>query len=324
MKAMNSSANVMRSALSSLVNSRGDKFSSEGAIYIAPTSNVKDMCNLFSNYGSVLTVGGGGGIPFEALLRGAKNVECFDINKRQRAYFDLLCTSIRNLSYEDFCRFFSMDGKQFMSPLILDVLGFFFEEDENRAILEPLFYFNKKDNFRYDYDVRMSFLTRFTSYYNKEDYERLQKELYDKRINFEVCDISDVPKVFEGKKYDLIFLDNILQYYKNIAMLDSGYKVNNFIKKDLSKLLNDDGIIQVNYGFQLAAAALDSSKPFVLDSDKLYNSSFMSKQMIEVEKKEGINGLLLAKGDYDYEFIPGVEVELAEKASNVVLTYKKR
>lgn len=322
MKAMNS--NVMRSALSSLVNSRGDKFSSEGAIYIAPTSNVKDMCNLFSNYGSVLTVGGGGGIPFESLLRGAKNVECFDINRRQRAYFDLLCTSIRNLSYEDFCRFFSMDGKQFMSPLILDVLGFFFEEDENRAILEPLFYFNKKDNFRYDYDVRMSFLTRFTSYYNKEDYERLQKELYDKRINFEVCDISDVPQVFEGKKYDLIFLDNILQYYKNIAMLDSAYKVNNFIKKDLSQLLTDDGIIQVNYGFQLAAAALDSSKPFVLDSGKPYNNTFMSKQMVEVEKKEGINGLLLAKGDYDYEFIPGVEVELAEKAANVVLTYKKK
>ena len=60
---------------------------SYSSIYIAPTSNVTGVMNLYHDYDKVLSVGGMGALGYEASLHGAKVVDLFDINELQRLYY---------------------------------------------------------------------------------------------------------------------------------------------------------------------------------------------------------------------------------------------
>lgn len=122
--------------------------------------------------------------------------------------------------------------------------------------------------------------------------------------------------------------DNILQYYKNIPRLNDVYKVNNFIKNDVSNMLTDNGVVQVAYGFEVASDAvckvINRKIPNMTTADALLLE--MNKEYINKEKKEGIISNLARKyNDYSLHFIPGVEADsfFRHYPENVVLTYKK-
>lgn len=54
--------------------------------------------------------------------------------------------------------------------------------------------------------------------------------------------------------YDVIVLDNVLQYYKDIPEFNNSSDVNSFIDKRISRLLNGCGVIQAGYGYEVGIA----------------------------------------------------------------------
>ena len=60
--------------------------------------------------------------------------------------------------------------------------------------------------------------------------------------------LEEVPSKFGGS-YDLILLDNILEYYSSMRGLNSPDKVDSFIKSELSSLLRTGGNIQTTYSY---------------------------------------------------------------------------
>lgn len=310
-------------------------FSKYSSIYLAPTSNVKGTLQLYHGYESVLTVGGMGAHGFEAALNGAKKIDMFDINELQKIFYELVKTAIIYLDYKDFIKFFTLkeqknffrkeDIKDLISNEMYQLLGYFLPE-EVHFVLGPLFEFFQSPDliisslFRFEHPVTLDYLKRFVSFYNEDDYKKLQALLRSGacEINYHIVPIQDVPQYFKDK-YDLVLLDNILQFYQKIPSLETPYNVNQFIQKQLIERVNEGGAIQVNYGFGIATQAFQ--KNFNLPEDYKFNSNTM---LMREKMKNDINSRLYGKWDrYEYNFIPGVEKPY-EKTSNMVLTLRKK
>lgn len=308
------------------------------SIYLAATSNVKDTLSLYNNYESVLALGATGAHGFEAALHGAKRVDMFDINELQRIFFEFFKTAIMVLDYEEFVHYFSLEKQTFMFKKkdIANLLGndlferlvYYLPEDVS-FVLEPIFeMFYSPDIimsalFRFEYNVSIGYLKKYISLYNRDDYNRLKEILLNGECQFSYHQLSieDVPKFFKDK-YDLIILDNLFQYYSKLRTLDTPYKINMFIRKELSNLLTDTGVIQAAYGFEIAS---DSLKSMLNIPYTPYRSTFTS-MVTKEEIKNGIVPNLIKKwpDNYSYDFIPGVEREEGRDTDNVVLTYRRK
>jgi len=307
------------------------------SIYIATTSNVIDTLKLYKNYERVLTMGGTGAHAYEALLNGAKEVYIFDINELQRLYFEIMQTAIIYFSYEEFIKYFTLpkqkavfqrsEIKDFLSNEMYSKLSLLVEDDVD-AVFGPLYEFYDSTDlvlsklFRFEFPFTLDYLKSNASFYNEEQYYKLQKILRSGKykINYETMSLVDVPKNYEDK-YDLILLDNILQYYDQIPEMETPYLTNMFIRKKLSELLNEAGTIQVNYAYKLGT-----------DAVKEKMGLNVSKELTPIERlallremKEGINIPLIEKWDgYSYDYIPGVErLDGNTNAENLVLSFKK-
>lgn len=301
-----------------------DRYSS---IYIAPTSNIKGIIDCYDEFFSILTVGSCGGLPFEALLKGAKKIDCFDKNELQKSYFELVLNSMISFKYEDFCKYFSLDYDKLLHPefyhMIKNKLS-----SEVRDVWDMLFDLFGIDRLinsellRTSFRVDLEYLKRFCSYYNEESYNKLQKILRsgEVEINYDICDVSELPVKYKGNKYDLILLDNIFQYYTEIDRLSSSSLIDQFIKNDLVQLLSDDGSIQVNYAFEIATMAVKDELGISIDKDVIEQILF-GEEFLKYEKKNGINIPLIETGGYCFDFIEGVENEKNHPANNMVLTY---
>lgn len=314
-----------------------ENFGKYSSIYLAATSNVKDTLSLYHDYESVLALGATGALGYEALLNGAKKVDLFDINELQRIYYEYLKTAIMILPYEEFVHYFTLpkqnkyfkkeDIRHLLSNELYYRISFFLDEDIN-YVLEPLFdFFYSPDLilsslFRFEFPLTLDYLKKYISFYNKEEYYKLQSILRKNPsiIKYHQVSINDVRAYFADNKYDLILLDNVLQYFYQIPNLETPYKVNMFIDKELSKLLNNHGAIAAAYGFEVAADALKISENIPLTGAS--NPTAFSNMIIkQAKKKDLITNLVRKWNHYSYNFIPGVE---EDKRENVVLTYRKR
>lgn len=309
------------------------------SIYISATSNVKDTLSLYKDYESVLALGATGAHGFEAALHGAKRVDMFDLNELQRIFFEFFKTAIMVLDYEEFIHYFTLEKQTFMFQKkdIANLLGndlferlvYYLPEDVSFA-LGPIFeMFYSPDIimsalFRFEYNVSIGYLKGLASLYNKEDYNKLKEILLsgECQFNYHQVAIEDVPTFFSDNKYDLILLDNLFQYYSKLRLLDSPYKVNMFVTKELSKLLTDTGAIQVAYGFEIACDSLKTS----LNIPYVPYRSVITPYVTKEEIKKGIIPNLIKKwpDNYSYDFIPGVERIEGRNSDNVVLTYRKK
>ena len=325
----------------------GDIYDKYAAIYMAPASNVIGAVNLLdtSNIYTALVVGASGGYIFELLLHGVKRIDAFDINVNQYLFYKLLEVAIKTLDYNTFINTFCAQKKDrgqifsctLNTPSILPLIfkldgqvGKFWHDllmiTNNN--LRSLF---KTNFFRTDYKLFPEYLEKYSSVYNRNSYNELQRILKNNNytINYEICSIEDIANIFNGKKYDVVIWDNILQYFRTIPSLDEVSRVNSFVKKDISNMLNLGGIIQVDYGFEVASHAVSKligRTPPNLSVNDVFSLE-KNSAIINREKREGIiPGLISKYEDYYYEFIPGVEEELSigHHAENVVLSYIKK
>lgn len=317
------------------LNMDGRDHSTYSPIYISATENVKDLMKLYKNYETVLSVGSAGAQGFEAALNGARKVDLFDINELQRLYFEYMRTAIMVLDYDTFTKHFTIRSNNFkfqrhefkdlLSEELYDKVVKYLPQDVE-TVYTPLYdYFNSVDLvlsnlYRSDYSLLLSYLKKNISFYNEDEYYKLQRILRDEtcKIDYKTISLTEIPKEYKDK-YDLIILSNILQYYKEIANLNTIPLVERFIKK-LSKSLTEDGAIQVNYLYEVPALAFKDIY------DPLFDRSFINpiiQFIIKQEAKTGVNLPLYESSDnYSYSCIRGVEKSILENPENVILTYR--
>lgn len=315
--------------------------SSYSPIYLASTENVIDSMKIYKNYETVLAVGSSGAQGFEAALNGAYKIDLFDINELQRLYFEYMKTAITILDYETFLKHFTIKTymskservifKDFLSDELYDKLVKYLPQDV-QDVYTPLYdYFNSVDLilsnlYRTDYTLLASYLKKYISFYNYDEYYKLQRILRNEQcqITYKTLPITEILKQYSGK-YDLIMLSNVLQFYDQIENLNTVQLVEDFIN-NLSNLLTEDGVIEVSYLFEIATLAFKDKIGIPFDKSKI---NFIIEFILEQEKKRTVNIPLFKSSDnYSYSIIKGVENDegveksFLEQHENMVLTYK--
>lgn len=314
-----------------------DKFTSYSPIYVAPTSNVKDTVKLYNNVKKALVVGSQGALIYELLLNGTTEIDCFDKNILQYLYYELLKTSIMYDDFKDFeLNFTAIKKGPYQNYNLMLDSDMFFDlipkmEEPARSYWSNLFMsenINKllsTNLFRMSYMVDSPYLRNLSSIYEIDSFYKLQEILNSKdiKINYHICDITDIHKEFASKTYDLIMFDNILQYYKSIPALDNIVLVHKYVREKLASMLNKNGKIQLGYGFEVIARSVSE----ILGRDYYHMDGIQEKfaQMVTNKsiKEDFIPNMIKKYDRYDLDFIRGVETMDGYESENVVLTYKK-
>ena len=332
------------------------EFSTYSPIYIATTSHVRNTLHLYHDYEQVLSVCGTGAHAYEAILHGAKHVDLFDINELQRLYFLYMKTAIMVLPYDEFIEYFtlpdfmdnfdySLDDQQFLANELFYKLEAFLP-NEVRGVFGPIYeqipsediLFSKL--FRYDHNFSLTYLKSAASFYHREEYNRLQQILRNQPdiISTSVVSLSEVPNSFHSQ-YDLVLLDNILEYYDSIPGLDTPRKVDSFVKNDMNSLLSDYGNMQVAYAYAFDTDSFcdafhlpreKEEEDFIVDpiEDSFFmalTSSILGMDLDSArESLESENLMIPLVRDmdgYQYSIFDGIT---NMEGKNMVLTYSKR
>ena len=212
-------------------------------VFLFSNENIAGYLDKMNNLAGkkVLTVAGSGDHAFECLLRGAKQVDVFDVNYLQKHVIELKAKMIKHLSYYDFMRFFFSKSQFFDRDIIKPIWNKF--SPGLKVFLNKYYKSNTKSLFRYRAAQSMFYGTDKISYLKNEDeYKRLGCLMPDK-INFKHTDIKSITTKFETV-YDTILLSNISEYmFEEIK--DTAEKVltfyNNVLCPIADKNLNENG-----------------------------------------------------------------------------------
>lgn len=312
-------------------------FEERSPIYLGPTGNVKETIALYKNVKEALAVSGCGAFGFELLLNGAKRVDFFDKNRFQYYYFLLFKEAITHFSYSDFCNYFTMKNQEYrkkdtlLSRDIYDKLCRYLPEEAERfwgnlfdwfepweLLTSGLFYFK--------YFIDLPFLKEHASFYEEESYGKLQTILRSDTIesNFYIYDIKELREKID-QQYDLIVLGNILQYHEGIEGLEEVSKIDQFIKHELTNLLTSDGMIQVDYAFEISTSRLK----FLLNPKDNCLEEILKNPIRRFTLERGMENDRIVQlyqnfKDYHFDFISGVEKNESSVKENVVVTYVKK
>ena len=229
--------------------SLSNSYGKNSKMYRMTTENISDFLN---NYDlkdkSVLTVAGSGDQRLNALLFGAKNVTCFDVNPLTKFQLELKDSVIKNVSLEEFLYFFGLNhiyGIKEFDQNIFKKLSLKRETyDFFNYIINENIYLNTR-NIYFDMDDDLAILKGMNNYLDLDEYNKLSKILKNHRLNFICSDVKYLPKIIKDK-YDFILLSNISDYIHKIYEEDSLLKYRELIDK-LIESLNDYGILQVGY-----------------------------------------------------------------------------
>lgn len=224
---------------------RSKQFSDFSRVYPMATENIKGYFDFFNfENKDVLTVCSSGDHIFCASVKGARKIDCFDINKLTEYYFHFKKALI--LAY---------DFKTFEEILIFNLIpmGLFKEKwyDKVRCYIdEPyrLFWDEIMEfSFRNNLSLRKMFLkgssderyyNEILNYFNEEDFNLLQENLDTLSVNFIHSDLVNLNSSLEGS-YDYMFLSNISDYLGLEMALE--------ISSDLVRFLSYDGKIAYAY-----------------------------------------------------------------------------
>lgn len=221
-----------------LIKTRGgyyDYFTQYDPVYAFTNENIGEyMPNLTGK--SVLTVASSGDHYFQAVYNGAKEVDCFDINRLTIYYLRLKKAAIESFDIEHFHAFFDnnstfafnyYDFLQVCERLDNKTMQFF------KAIYDDIAKRKQACNGKFLYEG-LCFLDnlQYQDIYLKESkYTKLQSKLkLIKKVNFIPADISELKKAIR-KKYDTIFLSNISYYQNPEKYYDQIVKLESLLKK---------------------------------------------------------------------------------------------
>ena len=185
-------------------------FYDRGPVYLFSNENIAGYMPALGdmNGANVLTVCASGDHMFEAYLRGAANVDTFDINTLQKCVAELKTHMIRDLDYEQFMDFF-FNKKHFFNTRILSPIRRKFSPElagfiqRYNSIGRHLFRYNASQHSSND-PFKISYVA------NPNEYYRL-RDLLPEKIQFHECDLMDLSEKIT-QKYDVIMLSNIMDY----------------------------------------------------------------------------------------------------------------
>ena len=266
-------------------------------IYSFTNENIKDAFALFDlKDKEVLSVLASSDQIIDMFLRGAKNIDTFDLNGLTKYYFYLKKAALlANISKEEFLAFFcGRNNKDSFSKVTFEKIKKFITDKDSLLFWSYIFSRNNpnyiKNNYLFSKDEwPKSVLEKAIFYLDDENYAMASKKAESMEIKFHPLNFVNLKDSIE-KKFDFIYLSNIMQY------ADSMYEVDEKVlrkkqvlalerfKEDILKLdvlLKENGEI-VNYIYD---ATRDYKKRGIdLRAEVFKDSCFEEKRFVSIQE----------------------------------------
>lgn len=212
--------------------------------YLSTTENINGYYDLMNfKDKKILTVIGASDQIFNAILRGAKIVDGFDISIYAIMFYYLKEAALKALNYEEFIDF--LYGKEnifskktyakiipYLNELALPFWNLVFKTKSPKKIIESSWFsFNSVMNVKH--------LTKVSSFLDKANFYKVKEQIKKTKIRIFLEDVKSLDNI-DGM-YDYIILSNIIDYQK-----ESLYLFEQAIERYVSKL-NVLGEIKVGY-----------------------------------------------------------------------------
>ena len=187
------------------------------AIYPFTNEDLSEYINYFENRQTMLSVVASGDQIFNAILKGTKEVEAFDINPLVKYYFYLKKAAIETLTREEFIKMFIDVSYMIECSSLVYFDKILLKLDSNTGD----FWYELMKGFKFSwYDLFYSNMfykshkddILANPYLGKEEYQRLRGLLKDTHIAIKDGNILDLADSYSSRKFDLIYLSNIWEY----------------------------------------------------------------------------------------------------------------
>lgn len=259
------------------------EFSEYAKMYLMTTENISDyLTKIDVKDKDILTVCGSGDQLLNAYLLGAKDVTCFDVNNLARAILYFKINFIRNLSFEEFLKFFMQENNpSFLNKEIYIKLRFCLPDDI-RDLFDFILLENERNynSYFYSFNTSRSKMNKLNKYLNNYYYEKLSKILKEKEPEFIRSNIKDLPNKLK-RNYDIMLFSNISDAIENIYKKDA-LKQYRDLMLEYGKYLNQGGIIQTGYIYETRKKESES----LFGNDKKREKEFVigsNYELIEME-----------------------------------------
>ena len=241
----------------------GKPFDRVQKVYYATNENIAGYMSLFNMKNrDVLTVMASGDHPFNACFYGSNNIDTFDTNILTRYYaIGIKRSAILTFNYHEYLEFYK---KVISCNISLEELNslvsklYSYMDTIDKIFWKNIVDYNnklQKNNINPINLFRMLLINitsideeiKKNSYlFNENNYNILRNRLGRINLSFYNIDCLDLPNKLK-KKYDLIFLSNIADYfYKNFNYYWK-YDSLRRVTDSFEKILNDNGILFINY-----------------------------------------------------------------------------
>lgn len=227
------------------------KFHEYSSFYEYTTENLRESLGNYTEDDRILTILSSGDHVFNYLLKGASNIETFDINKVTKYFFKLKCAEIMTLSCEDYN---NLSNRVSFDLTLKDLDLYRKYLDRETYLFWKYCILNADDN--------MCVLSRSASlirqkrkayniYFEKENYDKLKSILLNGfTIPFHLCNATDLPNNMSGK-FSEINLSNVFDYIPN-----PHETIDELVPKFQEHLTSDGRILL--YGYGRPSYAIDS------------------------------------------------------------------
>lgn len=268
-------------------------FNTYGKIYSQTNENIDGyMSKLdFNNKDNTLSVMASGDHVFNAALYGIKNIDTFDINKLTEYYaLGIKRSAILKFDYHNYIDFMNkLFNKSTSLAELNDLINLVF----------PYMNSNYKKYWKSIIDYYSTFkcdsvnlfwlllvdITKIEGYMtnsyldNEFNYNKLRNCLSEVNISFEACDCLELTSKF-SKKYDLIFLSNIADYFYKRFGYFWNYSILIEEEKKLCNLLNDNGVLALNYIFNYFYLTSGKYKDYIINYSSIKKEDLTKEEII--------------------------------------------
>lgn len=279
----------------------GRNFTKYCPVYIFTTENISGYLNTLDvKDKDVLVPCASGDHILEAINKGAKSVDVFDINIYSYHMARLKIAAVKALSKEEFLNFFVrkidddiinekiFDRQVYESKIrkCLPVYSRNFWDVAYNSWKNNHAKLNKSKNLLHSGLFIHNFATqegmvKLLDYLKDDNYDKLKEKLSimdEENIEFFNCDIVDIESHL-GKKYDIIMLSNIQDYADEIYSVTDKItglrKYREFIKNTLFKFLNKNGCIvgEYYYSYEKLSNLKSNSPEDILEVESVFNAN---------------------------------------------------
>lgn len=258
--------------------------------YLTTTENINGYYDLmnFKNK-NILTVVGSSDQIFEAINRGAKNVDAFDISIYAIMFYYLKEAALKALTYEEYISFFYFDNSfnkcsflKLIPYLNEKALSFwkliFHVNNPKKVIMSP--FLTEMNYLINNFGLTINNLKNVTSYLDKNNFNLLKEKINLVNIRIFLKEVKELDSI--NGIYDYIILSNIIDYQHNYYYLFME-AINRYMEK-----ITLNGEIKVGYlyrkpnEYELKNFQIDEITNFL---ETLTNTSYASKHYILTKKK---------------------------------------